>query len=171
MPRILRFWNRLTHLAEVSSINQFQLQIQKQARNHNVRQEHFAVQRLSSAPRQSKFSSPSSLPSEPMTPLFLMYSVPSPERDVCQVAATTCEVNDKSWLLGLSPYHIKQRQQTPRCDVPQSVKRRPGSGRGTSSSSPHVAAVGPSHLTSDGYRGHLPSWLAKDRDRASQINR
>lgn len=170
MTRIRRFWNRLTHLAEVSNINQFQLQIQKQARNLIVRQEHFAVQRLSSAPLQSKFSSPSSLPSESMTPLFLMYSVPSPERDVCQVAATTCEVNDKSRLLGLSPYHIKQRQQTPRCDVPQSVKRRPGSGRGIASSS-HVAAVGPSHLTSDGYRGHLLSWLAKNRDRASQIKR
>jgi len=97
--------------------NQFQLQIQKQARNLIVRQEHFAVQRLSSAPRQSKFISLSSLPLEPTTPLFLMYSVPSPERDACQVATTTCEVNDTSRLLGLSPYHIKQRQETPRRDV------------------------------------------------------
>jgi hypothetical protein len=94
-----------------------------------IRQEHFTAQRLSSAPRLSKFSSPSSLPSETTTPLFLMYSVPSPERDACQVAATTCEVNDTSRLLGLSPYHIKQRQQRTRCDVLQLVKRRPGSGR------------------------------------------
>lgn len=76
LSRIRRFWNTLTHLVEVSNINQFQLQIQRQARNLIVRQEHFAVQRLSSAPRQSKFSSPSSLPSEPW--LLSSWCTPSP---------------------------------------------------------------------------------------------